>query len=121
MIGIIARTTILASTIAAATFDIAAARTPYDGPWSLTFVTQRGSCDASYYFAVQITNGIVSHPNLVRFTGRVSSGGAVRASVTAGGKYASGSGRLSRTAGRGYWRGHSGRDRCSGYWTAQRG
>jgi hypothetical protein len=40
--------------------------------------------------------------------------------VTVHDKYASGSGRLSASAGRGTWRGHSGSEQCAGYWTAQR-
>jgi hypothetical protein len=28
-------------------------------------VTQRGACDATYDFSVNITNGVVTHPNLV--------------------------------------------------------
>ena len=120
MIGRIVRTCILAFVMAAATFDIAGAGTAYDGSWSLSIVTQRGDCDPNYYFQVQVTNGIVSHPNLVRFRGRVSSGGMARVSVSVMDKHASGSGRLSRTSGRGRWSGYSGNDRCSGYWTAQR-
>jgi hypothetical protein len=96
------------------------ARTSYDGSWDLVFVTQRGACDPSYNFTVNVTNGIVTHPNLVRFKGYVGRFGAVRASVTVQDKYASGSGRLSGTSGRGTWSGYSGTARCSGYWIAQR-
>ena len=96
------------------------ARSIYDGSWDLVFVTQRGACDPTYNFAVNITDGIVTHPNLVRFSGRVARSGAVRASVTVHDKYASGSGRLSSNSGRGTWSGYSGGSRCSGYWTAQR-
>jgi hypothetical protein len=98
----------------------AAARSAYDGPWSLDFVTQRGACDQAYHFDVNINDGIVSHPNLVRFHGRVTAGGAVRASVAVQDKYASGAGRLTMTSGRGTWTGESAGARCSGYWTAQR-
>ena len=98
----------------------AGARTAYDGSWDLLFVTQRGECDASYNFTVNISNGIVTHPNLVRFRGYVTRSGAVRASVTVQDKYAAGSGRLSASSGRGTWSGYSGYSRCSGYWTAQR-
>jgi hypothetical protein len=101
--------------------DIATAATAYDGPWSLTFYTRRGDCDRSYNFQVYITNGIIRHPNLVRFRGRVSSGGSVNASVAVEGKYASGSGRLTRSSGRGSWSGHSESSRCSGTWVASRG
>jgi hypothetical protein len=116
----VVRTGLVALLFTAATFEIATAHTAYDGWWSLTFVTRRGGCDPSYNFTVQINNGIVTHPNLVRFRGRVSRNGSVRASVTAGDKHATGSGRLNRTAGRGSWSGYSGNARCSGVWSAQR-
>jgi hypothetical protein len=83
-------------------------------------VTQKGACDASYNFTVNINNGIVTHPNLVRFKGFVSKSGSVRASVTVQDKYASGTGRLSGSSGGGKWSGSSGSARCSGYWTARR-
>jgi hypothetical protein len=92
----------------------------YDGAWNLIFMTQRGECDPSSSFGVKITNGIVSHPNLVKFTGRVTASGLVHASVTVQDKYAAGSGRLTKTSGQGTWKGHSGSARCSGYWTAQK-
>src|SRR3954454_23266780 len=98
----------------------AQARSAYDGPWDLIFVTQRGACDPSYNFSVNITDGIVTHPNLVKFKGYVARSGVVHASVTVPDKYASGSGRLSSNSGRGTWSGYSGDSRCSGYWTAQR-
>jgi hypothetical protein len=100
--------------------SIAEARSLYDGSWDLLFVTQRGTCDPNYSFTVNINDGNVTHPNLVRFKGYVAPSGAVRASVTVQDKYASGSGRLSDKTGRGTWRGYSGTTRCSGYWTAQR-
>jgi len=96
------------------------ARSAYDGSWDLVFVTQRGACDPTYNFTVNISNGVVTHPNLVRFRGYVAKSGAVQASVTVQDKYASGSGRLSNASGRGTWSGYAGTARCSGYWTAQR-
>ena len=60
----------------------AEARTSYDGPWNLVFVTQRGSCDPTYNFSVNINDGVVTHPNLVKFSGHVGISGTVRASVT---------------------------------------
>ena len=98
----------------------AEARSSYDGPWNLVFVTQRGSCDPTYNFSVNIHDGVVTHPNLVKFSGYVARSGAVRASVTVHDKYASGSGRLTQDSGRGTWSGHAAGGRCSGYWTAQR-
>jgi hypothetical protein len=92
----------------------------YDGSWSLSIITDRGGCDRSYDFTVQIANGVVSHANLVRLNGRVSGNGAVRVSVSVGDKHASGGGRLSRSSGSGRWSGYSGSSRCSGHWSAQR-
>jgi uncharacterized protein (DUF1501 family) len=100
--------------------SVAQARSAYDGSWNLIFVTKRGACDTTYNFSVNIADGIVTHPNLVRFRGYVARSGAVRASVTVQEKFASGSGKLSSNSGRGTWGGHSGNGRCSGYWTAQR-
>src|SRR6266702_2270835 len=97
----------------------AQARSAYDGSWDLLFVTQRGGCDPTYNFSVNISNGIVTHPNLVRFRGYVARSGAVRATVTIQDKYASGSGKLSRASGHGTWSGRAGSARCAGYWTAQ--
>jgi hypothetical protein len=96
------------------------ARSAYDGSWDLVFVTQRGACDPTYNFTVNISDGVVTHPNLVRFRGYVAKSGSVRASVTVQDKFASGSGRLFATSGRGKWNGRTGTARCSGYWTAQR-
>ena len=63
----------------------AEARTSYDGPWNLVFFTQRGSCDPTYDFSVNINDGApATHPNLVKFRGSVGRSGAVRASVTVG-------------------------------------
>jgi hypothetical protein len=92
----------------------------YDGSWDLAFVTQRGACDAAYNFTVNVSNGVLTNPNLVRFRGHVANSGAVRASVAVQDKYASGTGRLSSTSGRGTWSGYAGNERCSGSWTAQR-
>ena len=77
------------------------ARSAYDGSWNLVFVTRSGACDATYNFTVDISNGIVTEPNLVKFRGYVARSGAVRASVTVQDKYASGAGRLSGTTGHG--------------------
>jgi hypothetical protein len=110
--------------IAAACFvalaSAAHARSAYDGSWDLVFVTQRGACDPSYNFTVNVSDGIVSHPNLLKFRGYVAQSGAVRASVTVHDKYASGSGKLAGSTGHGRWSGRAGGSLCSGYWTAQR-
>ena len=110
--------------IAAACFiapaSAAQARSAYDGSWDLVFVTQNGTCDPTYNFTVNVSDGIVTHPNLVKFKGHVAKSGSVRALVTVQDKFASGTGKLFGTSGRGIWNGHAGSARCSGYWTAQR-
>ncbi len=110
--------------IAAACFiapaSVTHARSAYDGSWDLVFVTQKGTCDPSYNFTVNVSDGIVTHPNLVKFKGYVAKSGSVRASVTVQDKFASGTGRFLGTSGRGKWSGRAGSARCSGYWTAQR-
>jgi hypothetical protein len=110
--------------IAAACFiapaSVAHAHSAYDGSWDLVFVTQSGSCDPSYNFTVNVSDGIVTHPNLVKFKGYVAKSGSVHASVTVHDKFAFGTGRFFGTSGRGKWSGRAGNARCSGYWTAQR-
>src|SRR3979409_1215078 len=103
-----------------ASANTAYARSAYDGSWDLVFVTQRGACDPSYNFSVNISDGIVTHPNLVKFKGYVAKSGSVRASVTVHDKFASGPVRLVGTSGRGTWSGRTGSARCTGHWTAQR-
>jgi hypothetical protein len=92
----------------------------YNGSWNLAFYTQSGTCDPSYNFTVDVSHGLVTHPNLVRFKGTVQKSGLVRASVAVQDKYASGSGRLFGAAGKGTWTGYAGSSRCAGYWTAQK-
>jgi hypothetical protein len=110
--------------IAAACFvtpaSVAHARSTYDGSWDLVFVTQRGACNPTYNFTVNVSDGVVSHPNLVKFKGYVANSGTVHASVTVQDKFASGTGRLFETSGRGSWTGRTGSTRCTGFWTAQR-
>jgi hypothetical protein len=101
--------------------NLAFAASQFDGSWNLLFVTQYGPCDPTYNFSVQISNGILFHPNLRRLTGRVAPSGAVHASVAVEQKYAVGSGRLSGATGSGSWKGRSGAATCGGYWSAQRG
>lgn len=106
----------------AATFATpAAARTPYDGEWSVTIVTQQGSCDRAYRYGVQIVDGnIVYGGGGISLSGRVSRTGSVRVAVAGGDQRANGSGRLARNRGGGNWNGASSSSRCSGYWTAER-
>ena len=50
--------------IAAACFiapaSVAHARSAYDGSWDLVFVTQKGACDPTYNFTVNVSDGFVN-------------------------------------------------------------
>src|SRR5260221_13533025 len=119
MARLFVRSSLLALVAVASTVSFANARTPYDGHWSLSITTTRGSCDA-YNVPGDIANGHVSFPGLVKANGRVNAKGSVRVFLSAMDKSASGSGRLTASYGSGRWSGRSGEDRCSGSWTAQR-
>ncbi len=97
------------------------ARTAFDGAWSVLIVTDQGTCDRAYRYALHIADGHVSYddPNF-SVSGRVDGSGRVRVAVSAGGQTASGSGRLSGNYGRGSWSGHSSISQCSGHWEAER-
>ena len=93
----------------------------YDGNWSVLIVTESGSCDRAYRYALQIVNGRITYPDqTINITGRVDGGGHVRVFVSAGGQSASGYGRLYAGAGEGRWSGKSSTSRCAGYWQAER-
>ncbi len=96
------------------------ARSPYDGQWDITFVTQSGDCGAVYNYSIIIENGAISSPAVQSFRGTVTTSGVVRATVAEQEKRASGSGKLTGVVGRGTWTGYSGTQRCAGAWTAQR-
>jgi hypothetical protein len=99
------------------------ARTRFDGLWSVSIVTQQGSCDRSYRYPVAITNGVVQQAvnqsdASVAIAGRVSGSGAVAVSVRSGDQFARGSGRLNAVSGQGQWL--SPTSGCAGYWVAER-
>jgi hypothetical protein len=85
------------------------------------FYTRSGACDAAYRSGVIIQNSVLyAEGGGFNLNGRVASNGAVRATVSAGGQYASGSGRLDRYTGGGVWRGQGSAGSCAGTWAAQR-
>jgi hypothetical protein len=94
----------------------------FDGDWSVVIVTQSGSCDRAYRYGVRIENGEVLNAGgeSVALEGRVAPSGAVQVSVAAGGQEAHGTGRLSRVAGSGVWRGEGSAGSCAGVWQAER-
>jgi hypothetical protein len=110
---------LIAISFAGALAAAPAAATPnYDGLWSVTILTQKGSCDASYRYPVRISNGAVQNdgPSLINVSGKVGGNGAVTVLVSAGDKSANGTGKLSGKVGGGVWAGSS----CAGRWEAER-
>ena len=102
--------------------ESAAARTPFDGNWSVSIWTDRGGCDRGYRYELRIANGRVSYGGEGSFevSGRVDGRGRVQVRVSRGNQSANGSGRLSARHGRGTWRGQSSASACSGWWEAER-
>jgi hypothetical protein len=81
-------------------------------------ITEKGACDRAYRYPVRISKGTLVNAGNDAFviTGKVSANGAVTVTVSHGDKSAAGSGRLSRDAGAGSWRGGD----CVGTWEAER-
>lgn len=92
----------------------------FDGPWSVTIVTQAGNCDAAYAFPMQVVGGRVIASGGTAMQGRVSGGGAVNVALTQGASNGRASGRLSATSGSGRWSGLLAGAKCSGRWEATR-
>jgi hypothetical protein len=105
-----------ATLTATSTTSFAAPR--YDGTWSVLVMTQKGDCDPAYRYPIVITNGTLANGggNPFTITGRIAQTGAITVTISAGGKSATGSGRLAGNIGGGSWTGGS----CSGSWTAER-
>jgi hypothetical protein len=99
----------------------AMARTPFDGAWSVLIVTDRGTCDRAYRYALRIADGRVSYDDpSFSVSGHVDARGNVSVGVSAGGQSANGSGRLTGDYGDGHWSGRSSTSACSGHWEAER-
>lgn len=94
----------------------------FDGLWSVLIITEQGTCDRGYRYAVRIRNGSVHHADpsnsSFRIGGRVNAGGGINVSVARGTQSANGSGRISHAGGSGRWK--SSKGECSGIWQAER-
>lgn len=94
----------------------------YDGNWSVLVVTERGTCDRAYRYAVRVAHGQVRYSGdaQVSLGGTVTPEGTVRVSIRRGQQGANGSGRLSEESGAGTWHGVGSNGSCSGRWEAER-
>ncbi len=113
---------LLAAALSGGIVTPANAQAAYDGLWSVLIITEQGTCDRGYRYAIRIKGGNVTHADPAnssfRINGRVSGNGATRVSVARGDQSANGSGRISRDAGAGRWK--SAKGECSGIWQAER-
>ena len=99
----------------------ASAQTAYDGRWSVSIITDKGTCDRGYRYAIFIRNGVLYYKgDVVDINGRVARSGVVSVMLSRGNLSANGQGRLGRDFGQGVWRGAGGSDSCSGRWEAER-
>jgi hypothetical protein len=107
---------VAASVALTATVSFAVPR--YDGLWSVSIVTQKGDCIASYRYPMRVANGVLANGGdmALNVSGRVAGNGAVSVTISHGDTRAAGFGRLAATAGSGFWKTSS----CSGSWTAER-
>jgi hypothetical protein len=101
------------------------AKTPFDGPWAVTIMTENGTCDPAYRYAVVVADGNVSYDaressGLIAISGKVDGQGHVKVNLSRGEQQANASGKLSPSGGIGTWTGKSSSVACSGRWEAKR-
>ena len=95
---------------------------PHDGRWSVLVITEQGNCDQAYRYEVAVTDGKLSYAGReqVTFSGTVAGSGAVNVNIHLGEQGATGTGKLSGSAGAGTWRGTGNSGNCAGRWEAER-
>lgn len=119
----------LSIALTAATLATAAHAAPatgtrsFDGPWSVTLVTESGLCESTSSHTLAVKRGAVSlvpapGQRPLTLSGQVSRGGGVDVVIASGSARAQVGGRLNQASGGGSWTlpllG------CSGRWTASR-
>jgi hypothetical protein len=100
----------------------ARAQAAFDGAWSVLVVTESGTCDRAYRYAVNIDKGVVRYAGEagIQLSGKVSGNGAVTVTVSRGNQVANGTGRMTKASGTGKWSGKSDTQQCAGTWEAER-
>ena len=116
--GVVTAAAIATALVATIPFAARAANS-YDGMWTVTIMTQSGTCPSSLRYGVRVIGGrVFGDDQSYQVNGSVAPNGATRVTVSEQGQSASGTGRLSGNAGAGRWRTSTGQ--CSGQWTAER-
>ena len=111
--------------MAVAGAGMAEAKAPFDGPWAVIIMTQSGTCDPAYRYAVSVTDGNIvadarESSGVVAISGKIDGAGQVRVNLNRGEQRASAIGKLSANGGAGTWSGKSSSSACSGSWEAKR-
>src|SRR6476646_5296332 len=75
------------------------AKTPFDGPWAVTIMTESGSCDPAYRYAVIVADGNVAYDaressGLIAISGKVDGQGNVKVNLSRGEQHANANGKL---------------------------
>jgi hypothetical protein len=104
---------------------VPSAKPPFDGAWVVMIVTEKGTCDPMYRYAVLVADGKVvsdarESTGTINISGKIEPDGHVTVKVRRGEQRADGTGKLSETAGVGKWTGKSSSANCSGRWEATR-
>ena len=116
--GVVTAAAIATALVATIPFAARAANS-YDGMWTVTIMTQSGTCPSSLRYGVRVDRGrVLADGQSYQVNGTVAPNGATRVTVSEQGQSASGVGRLSGSAGAGRWRTSTGQ--CAGQWTAAR-
>ena len=93
----------------------------YDGTWNVLVIAQVGTCDAAYSYPFRVSGGRILSTGAADVSGSVGPGGAVVVRISAGGRVASGNGKLGASTGSGRWTAKVSSGNCSGSWQATRG
>src|SRR3954453_14863427 len=95
-----------------------AAASGYDGKWSVSVVTEKGSCDA-YRWDLGIADGRINERGLLaQASGQVDQRGAVRVVFSRGADQLAATGTLTNLDGSGRW--NLPNRQCSGRWSAEK-
>ena len=113
-------TTAALAALAATASTRAHAAMPFDGNWTVSIMTQSGSCDRTLSFPVSIVDGHLDGANGA-LLGTVNAKGGVNVMLGGGDRRGSANGRLAGNSGAGRWSGNATGAACSGSWTARRG
>jgi hypothetical protein len=99
----------------------ALAQQQFDGRWSVEIVTESGTCDRAYRYAIVVENGRVRYGGQEAFqiSGSIAPNGNVQGSIARGQDRAEVRGRVAGTTGAGTWRTSGGRI-CAGRWSAEK-